>query len=142
MSMLVANHKRPGELWFGAATMGFGFWIVLPPVSMASPGYARMLDIAPEASWGTMFFMAGLAHMLSVMANGSRWWSPLTRSITALMMAVAYLAMCLAMRESFPFSTAVYTYGLAAAGGLWCWYHAVMDSGAAVRKWVESYDAS
>lgn len=139
--MFPHRRRRPGEVYFAIATMGFGFWVLLPPVSMPGPAYVAMLACTSESLWGWMFLIVGLAHMLSVMVNGSRWWSPFTRAATALMLTGSFAAMALGFQATIPFATAVYTYGLATAGGLWCWYHAVKDAASQMQEWGAANDA-
>lgn len=110
---MIVRHtrKRPMEAWLGGFTALLGVWIALPSTSMGSVGYFELLEMQRELLWGLLFMAIGVAHVVSVILNGLRWWTPFARSFTAFSMAVIYGAWVWGFALVNPSSTAVFLYG-------------------------------
>jgi hypothetical protein len=120
--------KRKMEIGLGGLTAGLGLWIVLPSRSMNTTGYSALLDIAPEFQWGMMFLSVGVAHMVAILVNGLRWWTPISRSLMCTISAVLYAVWSAGFWQASPASTAVYTYLSLSAMSAWCFYYAAYDA--------------
>lgn len=120
--------KRPNEAWLGGLTAGLGLWIMLPGGSMLSTGYTALLGMQTELVWGCLFFLTGLAHLLSVIVNGMRWWTPISRAGMSLIMCVLYISWAWGFWLISPSSTGVFIYlSLSGCAG-WCFQAALYDT--------------
>jgi multidrug efflux pump subunit AcrB len=120
--------KRPEEAYIAVYTMLLGVWIFLPTVSMGSAGYVHNLETASELTWGLMFLFTGSAHLVAVLLNGLRWWTPISRTFTSLLMVVLYGSWTWGFALAFPSSTAVFMYGALMGVSLMCLKAAVFDT--------------
>lgn len=121
--------RRRLEVFLALATGGFGLFLLLPMESMANPAFLYITANVSEPAWGLAFLMNGAAHMLALLVNGSRWWSPLVRCWAALWSVVLYAVLTLGFWAFSPATTAVWTYGCLSFGSgiavFWAWRDAV-----------------
>lgn len=121
--------RRRLEVFLATATGGFGLFLLLPMVSMATPAFTYITADIAEPAWGLVFAMNGAAHVTALAVNGSRWWSPLIRSWAALYSVVLYGVLALGFWAYSPATTAVWTYGSLSFGSgiavYWAWRDAV-----------------
>jgi hypothetical protein len=116
------------EFHFACCTIGFGFFLLLPAVSMDSPAFIILLVWLREFEWAFLFVMTGAAHLASLLVNGMRWWTPFTRTFMLVINTLCYSVFAYGFWTLDPYSTAVYTYGVfVGAEALICIYRAVVD---------------
>ena len=129
------NHRRPHEFLFSLFTLGFGLWVALPTTSMATIAYEQIIRQASELQWGALFMLAGFGHGVSVLVNGSRWWTPITRAVASLILAGSYGTIAIGFWTAGPTSTAVYTFSALTGGSVLAFVAAAYDSGVVWAKW-------
>ncbi len=125
--------RRRLEIFFAGQTLVYGLWLMLPFDAMSSPDFAVVVTSVPEHQWGTLFFFNGLCHLLALLVNGHRWWSPFIRWFAALtsMLVYASLALCFAAVDWR--TTAVVNYAILSVGGGMCLWTAWRDALTALR---------
>ena len=120
--------KRPTEAWLSGITGGLGLWIVFPSTSMATAGYKMLLEVTSELQWGLMFMFIGLAHFISVLINGMRWWTPFTRAIMSASTAILYATWIYGFWVTNPASTAVFIYICMCVCAMKCFFYSLRDA--------------
>lgn len=125
--------RRRLEIFFAGQTLLYGLWLMLPFEAMTSPGFMIVVQAIPEHQWGTLFFFNGLCHLLALLVNGHRWWSPFIRWFASMvsMLVYASLAACFAAVDWK--TTAVINYAILSAGGAMCLWTAWRDALTALR---------
>jgi hypothetical protein len=129
-------YRRPGELLFAAWTLGLGLWIALPTTAMGSLTFGRFQALAPELQWGMMLMSVGLAHGMSIIVNGARWWTPLARAGMAAIAVWSFAIMAYLFWAVTPGSPAVYVYLTAACVAAASFYFAALDCGRDMAGWI------
>lgn len=130
------NHtleRRRLEVFFAMVTAGFGLFLLLPMVSMDTPGFIHLRGMAREEAWGGLFLTNGMMHCTWLAVNGARWWSPLVRYVSALGSAILYATWAGAFFAYNPASTAVFTYSALSLGAAFCCVFAWRDALTAMR---------
>jgi len=115
-------------LWIGAN-------ILIHDHAMATRAYDGLLRIAPENSWGIWMIEVALAHMLAMAINGSRWWTPFIRVVTAAMIALFTAAIAVEFGEINAGSTATANYTFISLGATAAAMAAAWDCGRAWARW-------
>lgn len=125
--------RRKLELFLAGYTLSFGLWLMMPFESMDSPGFRLITIIASEHQWGALFFFNGLSHVLALLVNGHRWWSPLIRWFAAMVSMLVYASMSYLFAIIDPYTTAVANYALLSFGAGMCLVTAWQDARTAQR---------
>jgi peptidoglycan/LPS O-acetylase OafA/YrhL len=128
-------YRRPGELLFASWTLGLGLWIAMPSTAFSAGVYDRFTAFAPEWQWGVMLMFVGLAHGMSIIVNGARWWTPLARAGMAAVALWAFAIMAYLFWATTPGSPAVYVYLTAALVAAASFYFAAFDCGRDSARW-------
>lgn len=116
------------EWWFAISTVGFGGWLALPVESMSTGAFYDLTLWLEEREWAFLFAVTGLAHCVSLFVNGSRWWTPFSRTLMLIINSLCYALFALGFAVTYWPTTATYTYGVMIEGAaLWCIYRAVKD---------------
>ena len=92
-------------------TVVFGAVLILPHVSMATPGYSPVLSMLGERDWGLVYAVTGLCHMMALHVNGRGAWTPFARLGALLVNSQVLLAMSLAFAQGNILGTGTITYG-------------------------------
>lgn len=120
--------SRLMEWWFALSTIGFGLWLMLPQFSMSTTAFDTLRAWLNEPEWATLFISTGVAHLVSLYVNGSRWWTPFARTAMLIVNTACYTVLALGFGMSHWYTTAVYTYGFMINGAaMICIYRAVKD---------------
>lgn len=88
----------------------FGLIVMLPPISMASPGFRGVLSLMTEFQWGACYAIAGVVHCVSLHINGRAGWTPFARCAALFINSQVFLALALMIARVNPWSTGVITY--------------------------------
>lgn len=125
--------RRRLEVFFAGQTLAIGLWLALPFDAMQGPAYQAVTAALHESRWGALFFFNGLCHILALLVNGHRWWSPLIRLFAAGTSVLAYgvLSGCFAFQDWQ--STAVINYAAQSVGAGMCMFFAWHDARLALR---------
>lgn len=120
---------RVFEWWLAANTFGFGCFLGAGMESMDSLAFSQLTRWFPEEAWAAFFAITGFLHLIALIINGRRWWTPFIRSGTTALNLAAYVFFGLGFMLIDPSSTAVYSYtvmiGSAAAI---CFFRAMKDA--------------
>ena len=117
-------------------TVVFGAVLILPHVSMATPGYSPVLSMLGERDWGLVYAVTGLCHMMALHVNGRGAWTPFARLAALLVNSQVLLAMSLAFAQGNILGTATITYGSLAV--IFCGpaiWSAALDCGNEIAIW-------
>lgn len=117
-------------------TVVFGAVLILPHVSMATPGYSPVLSMLGERDWGLVYAVTGLCHMMALHTNGRGAWTPFARLAALLVNSQVLLAMSLAFAQGNILGTATITYGGLAV--IFCGpaiWSAALDCGHEIAIW-------
>jgi len=129
--MRVHFKDRIFEWWLAANTTGFGLFLAMPGRSMDSTAYDHLTGWLPEWAWAGFFFWTGFAHLVALLINGRRWWTPIIRSCTTALNCAVYIFFGLGFLLIDPLSTAVYSYMvLIATAAAICFFRATVDTAA------------
>lgn len=117
-------------------TVFFGTILMLPHVSMATPGYSPVLALLGERDWGMVYAITGLCHMMALHVNGRGAWTPFARLGALLVNSQVLLAMSLAFAQGNLLGTGTITYGGLAV--IFCGpaiWSAALDCGNEIAIW-------
>ena len=115
-------------LWIGAN-------ILIHDNAMATVAFDELLRIAPENSWGIWMVEVALAHMLAMIINGSQWWTPFIRVVTAVMISTFTAIIAMEFGEINSGSPATATYTFISLGAMVAVMAAAWDCGRAWARW-------
>jgi len=115
-------------LWIGAN-------ILIHDNAMATMAYDGLLRIAPENSWGVWMIEVAIAHMLAMIINGSKWWTPFVRVVTAALIAIFTAAIAVEFGEINAGSTATANYVFVSLGAWAAMMAAAWDCGHVWARW-------
>lgn len=121
------------EVFLAGTSTVLGAWLVLPFDSMATAAFTQVLNAAPEMTWGWLFFFNGLSHILALIINGRRWWSPIIRWCAALTAAGVYAGFALGFAAENYATTGVPVYACLSGGAMICLVFAWKDARLALR---------
>jgi hypothetical protein len=132
-SMSLAKVKPPHDTrrldwWLAAFAIVWGLNLLLPGSSMNSPAYSHLLRWAPENIWGIMTFLAGTAHVVALIVNGGRGWTPYMRAFINYLAVVIYSTIAVGFYAENAITTAVPAYFMIAIGHTFCAVAAVRDA--------------
>lgn len=125
--------RRRLEIFFAGQTLVYGLWLMLPFDAMNSRGFDVALQSLPEHQWGSLFFFNGLCHLLALLVNGHRWWSPFVRWFAAMVSMLVYASLSACFAAVDWRSTAVINYAILSVGGMMCLWTAWRDALTALR---------
>ena len=125
--------KRKLEAYVSSFTLAVGIYLALPFESMDSQAYATLRDIAPEGLWAWLFISNGLSHIMWILVNGHRWWSPLARWGSCVFSALLYTAWVLGFALYDPTTTAIVGYTWPALASIVCCVTAWRDALFSIR---------
>lgn len=117
MSLL---QQRRLECYIAGSTLAMGLFLSMPLASMDGPGYVVLNQMASEALWAWLFISNGLSHIMWLLVNGKRWWSPIARWGTCLLSALLYASWAIGFAWVNPGTTAVAGYAVPALGSAFC----------------------
>lgn len=132
--MIIKFKDRIFEWWLAVNTTLFGVFISMPAESMDSLAFLQLRSFMPESAWGAFFLTTGALHLMALIINGRRWWTPLVRSAVTSLNCFVYILFGVGIFMIDPWSTGVFSYvstiGSAAAI---CFYRATKDSTHAIE---------
>ncbi|MBK8772707.1 MAG: hypothetical protein IPM06_20085 [Rhizobiales bacterium] len=126
-------HRRKLEVFLAIATTVFGVFLLMPPVSLRGASAYAVLSLCTEDTWGALFASTGVTHILALVVNNHRWWSPLIRVYASGVTIAVYASFAFGFMLHDPASTGSCTYALLAFGAGISWYWAIVDSISALR---------
>ena len=115
----ILNQRRL-EVYVAGSTLSMGLFLAGPWESMDTTAYEVLNIMAPEALWAWLFVSNGLSHILWLMVNGRRWWSPIARWGTCLISSGLYASWSIGFAAMDPTTTAVVGYAMPAIASGFC----------------------
>ncbi len=113
---LLAEHDtEPTEFAGGILKIGIGSWMLWPSDTFgSSPTFAAMAALLPEAVWGTLLCLAGIAHLTAL-----RLGRPGPRRLLAMVGFLVWFTLAGSFLWSTPASIGFPLFALLAAGQGW-----------------------
>jgi len=60
--------------------VGWGAWLAAPFDAMDAPEFHKLVAVMPEAAWGLTMIALGHLHVVALIINGGRGWTPYARA--------------------------------------------------------------
>lgn len=122
------HHNRSIEWALAWAKIGGGMWLLRPGATMDAPNFRVVLSMADEWAWGLAAVCLGLWHVVALVINGRRGWTPGLRSVANFLAIGGYSALSVGFFVANDLSLGAYIFGVAAILHGWCWTQAVGDA--------------
>lgn len=103
--------KRKLEWVLALYTFCFGLWLLLPPISFNPSSFSNALYYADEGTWGMIYTIVGVVHLLALHVNGRKAWTPFGRLIAVTLNSQVFLAITIGVWPSNHWGSPVFTYG-------------------------------
>jgi len=137
--MIIKFKDRIMEWWLAANTLLFGLFISAPPTSMSSEIFNQLLQHISEKQWAVFFMITGATHLIALIINGRRWWTPILRSITSAANTSVFILFGVGILFSTPTAAGAYIYlVMISSAAAICFYRAVKDASVAIE--ARKYD--
>jgi hypothetical protein len=131
-SIVNATHASRRADWIIVmSSMLLSIQIMRPTASMDQRAYETLMLWATEATWGSIIFALGCAHIIALLVNGGKGWTPYLRAVINHICAALYLTIAAGFWNVNDSSTAVPIYASLGLAYFFCGCWAVQD---AVRK--------
>lgn len=117
---------RATEWMLASMKLSWGLILLSPADIFALPNMRAMPNIAPQAVWGWVGVIAGMAHLTALYVNGTRRRSPHLRAFCSWIGSMFWFEVMLGMYESgvpstgwaiYPWMFAFSTYNITRAMG-------------------------
>lgn len=121
--------------------LAYGAWLLQPGASMDGPGYAILTRWLSEWGWGGLTAAAAGLHILALIVNGGRGWTPYARALINYGGTVIWGCVAVGFWRVDPLTTAVVPYAAISSAHLFCGLAAVRDAARVKlnggrRRWV------
>lgn len=102
--------NRKLEWALAGYTTYFGLWLSMPPLSMNTFTFERVLSIAAEETWGVFYLLVGITHLYALHVDGRCSWTPFIRSAILMVNSIVFMLLALGIAAANPYGAATATY--------------------------------